>query len=102
MNRTASAFGHIAIAPKATSKTGEAFWAHVSRVGFTAYCKAKFGEFVEADAHDGITLHQQRAEMLASLEAIRQAKGRRVLQHANVVGNEKGHCENSGPEQLTR
>lgn len=85
-HRTGMCFGHIAIAPKATSKTGEAFWANVSRDGFTAYCKAKFGEFIEADTHDGVTLLQQRAAMLASLEAIKQAKAHRFLMHANVVG----------------
>lgn len=66
-------------------KPSSTWWDRVTQDGFTELCKRKFGEFITADTTDGIRILQQRAAMLATLEALRQSKARKMIRHANVV-----------------
>lgn len=61
------------------------WWQDATPQGFTALCRAKFGEFVDADVPVTVKVLQLRADMLATVQAMQQARQTGALRRAVVL-----------------
>lgn len=63
----------------------QAFWIDAPRDHFTELCVRMFGTFVDADLDVSVRVLQQRADLLATAQAVQQARQTGALRRAVVL-----------------
>lgn len=71
---------HTVIPPKRVCL--ESWWVGASPSGFTSECVRRFGEFIDVDL--GQQVYQRRADLLATVEAVKQGKQTGAVRRASV------------------